>query len=127
MQDALLERIEKFRTRHGMAPSEFGKLSVNSTNLLSEVTKGRKLGGPIMAKISHFMDAYDETQSIADMAALELVRRCGFVLVEADGLPRLETDSQISPKAFARLVEDGLLAPWGRCDVRRCLADLPSG
>lgn len=45
----------------------------------------------------------------ADKAALDLIRACGFVRLDARGEPCLETNSQIGLWRFQRLVEHGLL------------------
>ena len=44
-----------------------------------------------------------------DLAALDLIRACGFVRLDASGEPCLETNSQIGLWRFQRLVGHGLL------------------
>jgi hypothetical protein len=46
-----------------------------------------------------------------DKAALSAVKRCGFVAMETDGKPRLETSFELTPARLKRLVAHGLLAP----------------
>jgi hypothetical protein len=113
MQDALEIEIETFRARHGMSMSEFSLRAVNSSGLLAAVVNGRKLRPTTMARIKQWMATYEEDQRKADLAALALVKRCGFVAVESDGQPRLESEAQISDVAFRRLVADGQLIPSG--------------
>jgi hypothetical protein len=46
----------------------------------------------------------------ADAAALRLIKACGFVGVDR-GRPYLESNQQISPWRFHRLIEHGCLTP----------------
>jgi hypothetical protein len=48
-----------------------------------------------------------------DLQALAAIRECGFVSMESDGVPRLESSKQLTPLRFNRLLTLGLLAPAG--------------
>jgi len=48
-----------------------------------------------------------------DKEAFSLIKKCGFVRIDYDGEPCLETYSQISRFRFRRLVAHGLLKPGG--------------
>lgn len=113
MTDDLLERIEKFRVRYDMTKSAFGEQAVNSSHLLPAMQNGRKPRAATIAKIKDFMERYVAEQRERDMQALDVVRRAGFVSVEIDGVPRLETNTQIDAKTFKRLLAEGLLVPCG--------------
>jgi hypothetical protein len=111
--DDLIQRITAFRERHDMAPSTFGMLAVNSGNLLSKMGEGRNPRAKTVLRILAFMDRYEEDQRKTDLAAIGLIRKSGFVRLESDGEPRLETNTQIDAKTFRRLVAKGYLEPAG--------------
>ena len=111
--DVLLEQIDSFLARHSMAPSTLGVLAINDSSLISGMRQGRKPRAPTIAKIVDAMKRHDEEREKADAAALDLVRRHGPVIVEQDGIPRLESNSQIDAPTFHRLLTDGRLVPNG--------------
>jgi hypothetical protein len=112
--DDLIQRITAFRERHGIAPTVFGKLAIGDSSLVPEmIEKGRKPQAMTRVKIAEFMTAYEAKQAEVDAQALALIERCGFVMVEDDGLPRLTSHTQIHPRIFDRLVADGRLIPNG--------------
>jgi hypothetical protein len=113
MSEDILSQITAFRDRHSLSPSAFGVLAVNSANLVHGMMKGRQPRSATVSRLRTFMAEYDEAQMIADQAQLELIRRCGFVTVEIDGAPRLESETQLCPKSFKRMVATGLLTPSG--------------
>jgi hypothetical protein len=113
MQDDFLITVEAFRARHSLSKNAFGVTFAGNGGLLAKIDAGRKLRATTMKKIMQRMDAYNEGTRKIDLARIEVIRRCGFVSVETDGTPRLESDTQIEPEVFRRLVADGVLVPSG--------------
>ena len=109
----LLSSIDAFLQRHSMSKSEFGVRAVNSSHLVSAMLAGRSPRPATLSRIRDFMREWEEAQAKADAAQLALVQRCGFVTVEADGIPRLESDTQLDLKCFRRLVASGALIASG--------------
>lgn len=52
-------------------------------------------------------------KSAQDDEALRIIRKCGFICREANGIPWVTTGEPITPKRFNRLLEMGLLQPQG--------------
>lgn len=111
--DDLLSSINAFLQRHSMSKSEFGVRAVNSSHLVPAIGEGRAPRPTTVSRIRAFMKEWEEAQEATDRIQLGLVRVCGFVTVEADGIPRLESDTQLDPKSFRRLVANRALIPSG--------------
>lgn len=112
-QDELMECIEKFRKRHSLTKSAFGLMTSNSSGFLASVELGRKLRGKTISNIIKRMELYEADKRKADKNTLDNIAICGFVTVEHDGIPRLESNAEIDPASFRRLIEDGLLIASG--------------
>lgn len=48
-----------------------------------------------------------------DLAAFDLIKKCGFVSLDLDGNPHLETHEQITRQSFTRLLILKLIKPAG--------------
>lgn len=54
----LLFEIERFRRRHGMAETRFGRLAVKDPRLVHDLRLGRQAQPPMVAKVRRFMADY---------------------------------------------------------------------
>jgi hypothetical protein len=55
-QRALLHRIESFLAQTGMAPTTFGKLTVNDGHLVKAMREGRDLRGSTFNRLVNFIE-----------------------------------------------------------------------
>ena len=61
--DTLLNEIEVFLAKHGMAPSRFGALSIGDARLVTDLHRGRDLKASTLDRVRRFMAEYiDEGQ-----------------------------------------------------------------
>lgn len=54
----LIQEIDEFVAKHGMADSQFGKLAVNDRHLVRDIRDGRDLRLSTVDRIRNFMAEY---------------------------------------------------------------------
>lgn len=109
--DPILETIEAFLAETEITASELGVGAVNSSSLVPMIRSGRRLRERTRARVIAFIKAQLAAEAERDADAISIIKRTGFVYVDIDGEPCLETNQQISKMRFQRLLKHGMLIP----------------
>lgn len=109
--DPILETIEAFLEESDITASELGIGAVNSSSLVPMIRSGRRLRERTRARVMAYIKAELAAEAERDADAISIIRRTGFVYVDINGEPCLETNQQITKTRFQRLVKYGLLVP----------------
>lgn len=109
----LVEKIDSFLAKTGMAPSTFGLKLSNSGNLVHRLRQGISPRAATVAKVTTFIKEKEmELQRTLADAAIAIRKGDGYVQVGSTGDPQ-NLPKGVTPAIFEQLVVSGQLQPAG--------------